>query len=498
MALSEKWVPMRWASGPLEIARRGQVKPPTAEVVEVLRKWHDPASLALVQGTPVNCLVLSWAAGLPADAEQQQTLRPLLERGRQTGVGFVGLIEKGADGKTAIAAARAAGLSAVAMEGDQPQSPELPVIPWTTSERAEWKKPGEVLALTDSAWPCLPADRPPTGGPTALPWVQSNGALIRIARALAPSRTIWLSFSPPADERLLDADGYSLAVADAAVYGARWVIALDDGLIRGLLAADQKATTTWTRIAAATWQRITSTTAFFEQQVDTRTYRPRAVFAVISDFAGPNRPLSYEAVNLLPRRRVPALVMDTSQAAGESFTGLLGVFYADQEPPPSRLRQKLVSFAQAGGTVFACPKAGFSEGSPMPSEDYFVFSMRSFGKGRIGVLKEEQPDAYHLVVDIQTIMSRRNDLMRLNNGTGLNCYYLVSPDGKRSLVHILSYSRRPGMSAGLYLKDKVRSARYLSPEKAAPAELQTILVENGGTDIPLPAIASYGAIELQS
>jgi hypothetical protein len=110
----------------LDIARGEKVKGFTAETAEVLRKWQDPASLALVQGTPINCLVVSWGA----DAAQQQALKPLVEKGKQAGLEFVGLIEGEANMPAAVAAAKAAGLSAVAMEGDAPANAGIPVIPW--------------------------------------------------------------------------------------------------------------------------------------------------------------------------------------------------------------------------------------------------------------------------------------------------------------------------------------------------------------------------------
>src|ERR1019366_383928 len=128
MALNAESVPMRWPAGPLDIARREKEKGFPAETAEVLRKWLDPASLAVVQGTPVNCMVVSWASGLPADAAQQQALKPLIAQGKQAGVEFVGVIDGEANRPAAVAAAQSAGLSAVAVEGDMPGSAGVPVI----------------------------------------------------------------------------------------------------------------------------------------------------------------------------------------------------------------------------------------------------------------------------------------------------------------------------------------------------------------------------------
>jgi len=279
-------------------------------------------------------------------------------------------------------------------------------------------------------------------------------------------------------------------VADSEVYGGRWVIALDDTLTSGLAAGDQKAVATWKRIAAAV--------TFFRQREDVRAYRPKGLLAVISDFRQPHRAAPYEALNLLPRRRVPAVVIEKSQAQREPFSGLLGIYYPDPEPPAPKLRQRLLSFAKGGGTLFTGAKSGISEGAPMSAEPYFAFAVRSFGKGRIAVLKEEEPDPYEVAADIQTMMGRGNDLLRFYNGTGMNCHYVVSPAGKKSLLHVLNYSRRPGLPAGLYVREKCRSAHFLTPEAATPAEIKTAALESGGMDIPLPPISSYGAIQLES
>ena len=156
MAIGTQSIPMRWTAGPLDIARRQKGKDFTSEMAEVLRQWQDPSLLALVQGTPVNCLVVSWASGLPADAEQQEALQPLLERGRQAGLDFVGLVEGPADQAAAMATARSAGLSAVAMEAVPPGNAGIPVIAWAKSGEALWSAASPVLGVSDGFWPGVP------------------------------------------------------------------------------------------------------------------------------------------------------------------------------------------------------------------------------------------------------------------------------------------------------------------------------------------------------
>ena len=160
MAVNAESVPMRWPAGPLDIARREKEKGFLAETAEVLRRWLDPASLAVVQGTPVNCLVVSWASGLAADAGQQQALKPLIDKGREAGLGFVGLIEGQANRATAVAAAQSAGLSAVAMDGDAPAGAGVPIIPWNKAAEVRGTANSPVLGISDGLWPGFRRARP--------------------------------------------------------------------------------------------------------------------------------------------------------------------------------------------------------------------------------------------------------------------------------------------------------------------------------------------------
>jgi hypothetical protein len=382
----------------LDIARGEKTKGFTADSAEVLRKWQDPASLAVVQGTPVNCLVVSWAA----DAGQQAALQPLIEKGKQAGLEMVGLIEGEAHQPAAVAAAQSAGLSAVAMEGGAPAAAGVPVIPWNKAAQVRSTANSPVLGVSDGVFPGLPQAASQAGGPTNLPWVDSNGAVLLIARALAPDKTVWIGFDPPQQAKLA-AEAYMLAVADPASHGARWVISLDDQL-RADLAAKKPP-------AADTWKKLIDTVAFFEQRKELRSFQPNGLLAVMSNFAGPNYDTGEEAINLLPRIRQPFRVIARQRAASASFAGLLAIYYVDREPPDAELRKKLMAFASGGGILLAPSSWPNPEGPPAKAEPYLLFSMRTVGKGRLGVCKEDKPDAYDTVADIQNIMSLSSHLM---------------------------------------------------------------------------------------
>ena len=490
MALNAESVPMRWPAGPLDIALREKTKDFSAETAEVLRKWQDPASLALLQGTPTNILVVSWASGLPADAGQQQALKPLIEKGRQAGLEFVGLIEGEANQAVAMAGAQSAGLAAVAMEGDSPGSGAVPVIPWNKSTRMRGTANSPILGIADGSWPGIPSERGvPGSGPTNLPWVDSNGAVLRIARALAPDKNVWIGFDPPREVKLA-AESYQLAVADPASYGARWVISLDDQLRADLTAKKQPA--------VDTWKKLTGVQSFFERHKEARAYQPMGPLAVVSNFAGSDWDTGMEALNLLPRIRQPFRVIARSRALGASFSGLQAILYVDREAPDPALRRKLIDFAKGGGILFVSSKWLNPEGPPVPAEPYLLFNVRALGKGRLAVCKEDGPDPYDLVADVQNIMSHRNDLFRLYNAPSMNFFYQTSAQGKQGVIHMLNYSRRPASDGPLfYVKEPHSSARLVSPEIASPAELKWAPQEAGGAELAVPRISVYGAIEME-
>jgi len=483
MALSAESIPMRWPAGPLDIARGEKTKGFSADTAAVLRNWQDPESLAVVQGSPVNCLVVSWAA----DAGQQEALKPLIEKGKQAGLEFVGLIEGEANKPAAVAAAQSAGLAAVAMEGDAPASAGVPVIPWNKAAQVRSSAKSPVVGVSDGVFPGLPQGATPQGGPTNLPWVDSNGAILLIARALAPDKTVWIGFDPPAKAA---AEAYQLAVADSASHGARWVISLDDGLRADLTAKKQPA--------ADTLKKAIDTVSFFEQHKEFRTYQPNGLVAVISNFAEPNYDSAEEAINLMPRVRQPFRLIARQRAASASFAGLQAIYYMDKEAPDAALRKKLLAFANDGGILLVPSNWPKPEGPPAPAEAYLLFSMRQVGKGRLGVCKEEKPDAYDTVADIQNIISHGKDLVRVYNAPSSNFLYETSAQGKRAVIQVLNYSRRPGGDGALfYVKEPYQSARLVSPELASPAELKWDPQEAGGAELTLPRLSVYGAIELE-
>lgn len=486
-------VPMRWPSGPLEIARREKTEGFNPRMRQTLERWHEPASLEMLKQTPVDCIVLSWAAGLPADAEQQRTAAPLLEAARQRGMAVVGWVDGPADHQPALAAAKAAGLAAVAIR-DFKGSRDFPVVAWSERADVPWDSAAPALAITDNVWPGVAigtGGSSASSGPTSLPWLDSNGWYIEMARARLRA-PLWVMFDPPGKGTVVPARGYANAICDSEAAGGRWVISLDDDLRAGLAAGTTPALESFKQIATAA--------GFFKEHAEWRSYRSLGLVGVISDFTGDNFELSGEILNLMARRDLLFRVIWKSQAEAQPFTGLKALLYADAAPPGPVLRRKIANFVEQGGLLVTGAGWGV-QGKPAPPDFDTQFDVRALGRGRLAVARKDLPDAYQVAVDMQFLLSHANDLVKVYNGASSGCTRLTaSPDGKKALLQCLSYADGRGGLRTVWVRQKYRNSR-LWAIGAQPVSMDPELSEEYvGVEYHLPANTpqSYLALEFEA
>ena len=510
MALSNS-VPLRWLGGPLEIALREKTQGFTAQEKQVLEYWHTPAALEIIQGSPVTCLVVSWASGLAADAEQQRTLKPLVDAAKQLKLDVVGWVDGKVDSNAAIAAAKAAGLSAVAVEGFKGKS-DFPVIPWGDRNHVPWDTTAAVLPITNNVWPGVAARGgrdTASAGPTALPWLDSNGYFIKLAHARTDSQ-IWAVFDPPGAGEVVPARSYPTAVCDAEAAGGRWLISLDSNLRGGL--AQKNAT------AAATWKSISDAVAFFERHREWKSYRLLGAVGVMSDFKGDNFDFSVEIVNALSRRDILFRVLWTTAKNAADLAGLRAVTWTDPAQPSAQLRKTLLTFVEQGGLLVTGPKWG-TEGKSVPNA-HARYDVRTLGKGRLAIAKVDTGDAWSFVTDAQDLLSHANDYAKLFNATASGGFgYSGSRDGKRALLQLVSYASYGGgfgggggggrgnmggrstiplsSMASAWTRDKYRAAQVWTIDAEKPTPIEVAASEDGGTEYHLPPIPAYMALDFE-
>jgi len=487
-------VPLRWPSGPLEIARREKTDGFNVRMRQTLERWHEPASLEVLKQTPIDSIVLSWASGLPADAEQQRTAAPLVDAARRQGVAVVGWVDGSADHQLALAAARSAGLTALAIRGFK-GSQDFPVVAWSERADVPWDSAAPAVAITDNVWPGVAfgtGGNSTSSGPTSLPWLDSNGWYIQMARARLKA-PLWLTFDPPGKGTVIPARGYANAICDSEAAGARWVISLDDDLRAGLAAGTTAALDSLKQIAAAA--------GFFKEHAEWKSYRSLGLVGVISDFTGDDFELSGEILNLMSRRDLLFRAVWKSQAGAEPFTGLKALVYADAAAPDPVLRRKITGFVEQGGLLVTGPGWGV-QGKPAPPDFDTQFDVRALGRGRLAVARQGLADPYQVAVDTQFLLSHANDLVKIYNGASSGCTrFTASPDGKKAVLQCLSYA--DGFRSGLrtiWIRQKYRNSR-LWAIGAQPVSIDPEASEEYfGVEYHLPSNAplSYVALEFEA
>src|SRR5260370_38780228 len=90
MAVPADWVPARWT-------------------------LTDPATLDLLQGTPVNCLLVKW------DPSQSKAISTFAERAGERRVATLAIIAPGGDPANSARQAMRAKLAGIVLEGDFPE-----------------------------------------------------------------------------------------------------------------------------------------------------------------------------------------------------------------------------------------------------------------------------------------------------------------------------------------------------------------------------------------
>src|SRR3984957_12247091 len=138
MVAMPDWVPARWFS-------------------------KDPATLKLVESTPVNCLLIEKADWSP------EFTRAAAERGIAT----LGVVTGSANAADIAAEAKKAGLTGLVVEGSLGAGEGgMPVVEMTDRAEMKFGSGAQVLATKQGMWPGIPAEKDgATAAPTGAPWI---------------------------------------------------------------------------------------------------------------------------------------------------------------------------------------------------------------------------------------------------------------------------------------------------------------------------------------
>jgi hypothetical protein len=420
-------------------------------------RWHssDPKSLDLVAATPVNCLLLEREAWKPE----------FLAAAAARGIATLGVV------RPSDAAGDFGGLDGLVLEGrfDSAVATKLPVVELPL--RSAIRLDGPVVGTFQGLWPGVHVEKDGAAraAPTGAPWLDTNSGFLRFMRA-ATTAPLWMANTPPAAS-VIPVERYLTAIGDAAMAGARWVVALDPGFEKRLLAGEEKA--------LAGWRRIGAHLKFYEDHPEWRQMRAHGQLAVVLDPAT-GALLSGGILDMIGARHIPVRPLPEARLSDESVAGArLAVNVLAETLAPEK-KEVLRRFARAGGTLLT-PPPGWKPPALQPDQ--------------ITLDGKDTAALETVFKDANSLVGRRNLGVRLFNVSSMLSSLTVSRDGARQVLHLVNYSGFPVEDITIHLLGKHGRARLLQPE--APAKELTLYPTEEGVGIEISRISTVAAIEIE-
>lgn len=427
-------------------------------------RWPaDAATLPLLEGSPINCLLIDATAFTPAFRARAQ--RKVLAV---------------AQNEASAVAAMKAGADGLVLEGafDDAQRARLKKLDPQLIEfrpRIALDFGAAVIATTQAVWPGINThdeEGKAETGPTGAPWIDTNAGFLRFARASlsSPGAELWLANRPP-PRTAVSAERYLQVIADAAMLGARWVVALDDDFFARLQRAEPKVT--------SGWKRIQQLLAFYEAHPEWRSLRAYGQLAVVQDGASGGL-LSGGILDMISVKHTPLVPVPKQQLAQHDFTGVKMAVNVDTGALTPAQKEKLQQFTRAGGTLLSGPPGWRM---PPPSAT------------QITLAKEEIAKLDEIWREVNALMGRRNLGARLFNVSSMLSSLTATAGGSRVVLHLVNYSDYPVDSIAVHLLGKFRRATLLTPEAPAPQTLHLYDNEDG-SGVDIDTIRTVGVLTL--
>jgi len=372
-------------------------------------------------------------------------------------LGFAGVVFEGNFGPKGPAEARreavSAGLAAIVL------SPRIYL---------DLESDNPVIGTYQGVWPGVHTldDGATKAAPTGAPWIDTNSGFLRFVRARG-NAGIWMANRPPEGE-VIPVTRYLQAIGDAAMVGARWVVALDSDFDRRLLAREEKA--------LAGWKRIGEQLRFWERHRAWTRLHPSGKLAVIEDVAAggllSNGILDMIAARHIPLRALPPPRLDKGALAGVRIA-------LDINPPALSAEQTAVlkSYARDGGMLLSAPP-GWT--FPPQRVDQIIVDNSEV---------EKLEDVWH---GVNMTIGRENLGVRLFNVATMRSEVVAGAGGKPVVIHLVNYSDYPVENITVRPLAHGTKATLYTPE-GEPEELE--IFENGEMDIAVVETSAILVLE---
>ncbi len=441
LASAMNWVPARWMTA-------------------------DVSSLELVKDTPINCLLL----------ERPHWDRSFAEAARNFGIATLGIVTP-TDKADTIDAAQSARLTGVVLEGtfepaavaelhQAARDANLEVVDLRERTSIDLNDREPVVGTYQGVWPGVHTteDGAAKAAPTGAPWIDTNSGFLRFVHATSDA-TCWIGIRPPTSE-IVKPTRYLQAIGDAAMVGARWVVAVTPEFSTRLLAREEAA--------LAAWKRIGADLRFWEQHRAWTRYPPAGQLALIQDIDSGGL-LSNGIIDMLCARHTPLRTVPRAELGEPVIEGTSTVLNINPPALDAEQQEFLRGFARHGGTLLTAPPGWEMQQNP----------------GQFTVSEKDVDTLEKIWHGINMTIGRQNLGVRLFNVATMRSELVSAPDGGQ-VLHLLNYSDYPMENITVRPILKFTRATLYLPD-VEPADLE--IFENGEIDIERVASAAIVVLE---
>jgi len=322
--------------------------------------------------------------------------------------------------------------------------------------------------------------------PSEQPWVDSNLAAIRLARAFHSDARPLYSFaweqSDPLQKQLGPrAEEYALAIAEAGACHADLLLEVPENLQNSL--ADDKPE------AWGTWRQLTPFVDFYDRE-NGEALTSVASVAVWTD----GRQGSYEPVNLMARHNIPFRLLTKDHLDSNSLKDMdvLVSFVA-----PEKEQVAIISkYASEGGTVVL---VGAHGSFPWQSTDAVRHTDQSkvfsFGKGKVIEVSGPIVNPETFAQDVRRLMTKGTIPVSLWNSLTTLVIAYRDPHSDQTVLELINYEAE-AVQVQVQVKGAFASIRYQSPEQACCEALTPRFVD-GFTEFVVPHVVIGGRVYLE-
>lgn len=432
-------------------------------------RWFstEPASLELLAGTPINCLLL----------EEPQWDGAFLKEAAAKGVACAGVLRPGEGVAERARLAAGKKLSALVLEGEftagdlaAARATGLPVVELRSRRNLDFDSSAPVTGTYQGVWPGI---RPPkehgAAAPTGSPWIDTNTGFLRFTLP-ATGAAFWIANRPP-EATVITGLRYLQAIADAAAVGARWVLALDADFAKRLLAGDAAARRDWKRIGAQM--------QFYEDHKEWRAMPPYSELVLLQDIDS-GALLSGGVVDMLATANTPVRPVRGTRVKEKMLEGARTAVNIDPAALGPEQKEAVAGFTRRGGTVVNGPPG---------------WKMPAGSKDGLTLDREHIEKVEAIWPELRSLTNRKNLGARLFNVSGMLSYLQAAPDGKKVVLHLVNYTDYPVENVTAFFLGKFTRAT-LYAAGAPPRQLSTYPTDDGtGVDIDRVEVSAALALE---